>query len=127
MKYLLDTHIFIWWILDDPKLSDVFKSKISNSNNEFYFSAASAWEIVIKSSIGKLTLPDSPEKFINDQLHQNRIIELGITIEHTLQLLTLPFLHKDPFDRILIAQSNFEQITIITDDVLIKQYDVKVL
>ncbi len=127
MKYLLDTHTFIWWILDTPKLSDLAKNIISDKENSLFLSSASAWEIVIKSSIGKLSLPESPKEFIRKQLHLNSIKPLNLTFDHTFELIKLPMIHKDPFDRILVAQANSENLTIITDDPLIKQYEVKVL
>ena len=82
---------------------------------------------MIKSSLGKIILPDSPEIFIPQQIRNNDFRMLDITADHTLGILALPMLHKDPFDRILIAQANSEDLTIITNDSLIKQYDVNVL
>ncbi len=127
MKYLPDTHIFIWWTLNHPKLSDDAKEAISDPDNLIYVSSATIWEIVIKSSLGKIILPDSPEIFIPQQIRNNDFRMLDITADHTLGILPLPMLHKDPFDRILIAQANSEDLTIITNDSLIKQYDVNVL
>lgn len=127
MKFLLDTHIFLWWILDDPKLPRLAGNALADPDNTLYFSAASTWEMVIKSAIGKLSLPASPETFIREQLLLNDITPLPITMEHTFALTTLPMLHKDPFDRMLIAQSISEHFTLMTDDPLIKQYNVAVL
>jgi len=127
MNFLIDTHIFIWWILDNPKLSKNFKKVISNVKNNIYLSSASTWEMVIKSSIGKLTLPEPADVFIKRQLYSNEFYTLNITIEHTFEVLKLPIIHKDPFDRILIAQARCENMSIITDEPLIKQYDVQVL
>ena len=130
MKYLLDTHIFLWWILNNSKLSKLSKSAkkaITNAENDLYLSSASTWEMVIKSTIGKLSLPSPPEILVREQLILNAVIALDISIEHTLALSKLPMLHKDPFDRILIAQSICENLTIITDDPLIKAYEVKCL
>lgn len=127
MKFLLDTHIFLWWILEDPKLPRAAGDVIADSDNELYLSSASTWEMIIKSTLGKLSLPASPEIFVNEQLQLNAISPLPITIEHTFALATLPMLHKDPFDRMLIAQAIHENLTLITDDPIIKQYPVKVL
>ncbi len=127
MKYLLDTHIFIWWTINNPRLSDSAAEIISDSDNLIYVSSASTWEIVIKSSVGKIALPGSPENFIREQLGINDFNILNIKVDHTLGILALPMLHKDPFDRVLIAQAKFEDLIIITDDSLIKQYDVNVL
>jgi len=126
MKYLMDTHIFLWWILENPKLKERVKAIIRNKHNILYLSAASTWEMLIKSGAGKLSLPDSPEIFIRRQLLLNDINILDITLQHTFALAELPLIHKDPFDRILIAQAKCENCTFITDDTLIKSYDVNV-
>jgi PIN domain nuclease of toxin-antitoxin system len=127
MKFLLDTHIFLWWILQDPKLSRMSGDVIADPGNELYFSAASTWEMVIKSAIGKLSLPSSPETFVKEQLFLNDITPLPVTMAHTFALAGLPLIHKDPFDRMLIAQTLYENLTLITDDPTIKQYDVNIL
>jgi PIN domain nuclease of toxin-antitoxin system len=100
MKCLLDTHIFLWWILEHPKLPRIAGNALADPDNALYLSAASTWEMVIKSAIGKLSLPASPETFIREQLLLNDITPLPILIEHTFALASLPMLHKDPFDRI---------------------------
>ncbi len=127
MRFLLDTHIFLWWILEDPKLPRAARDAIIDSDNELYLSSASTWEMIIKSTLGKLSLPASPETFIRNQLDLHEITTLYITIEHTFALAALPMIHKDPFDRMLIAQAIYENLTLITDDPTIKQYHVKVL
>ena len=127
MSYLLDMHIFLWWVLNHPNLSRSMRATIADPNHDVYVSAASAWEMTIKSSIGKLTLPSSPERWIKEQLRLNAFLPLPISIEHALAVASLPPLHKDPFDRIIIAQANVEGLTLITDDAIIPQYAVKVL
>ena len=127
MSYLLDTHIFLWWVLNHPNLSRSIRATIADPTHDVYVSAASAWEMMIKSSIGKLTLPSSPERWIKEQLRLNAFLPLPISIEHALAVASLPPLHKDPFDRIIIAQANVEGLTLITDDAIIPQYAVKVL
>lgn len=124
MRFLLDTHIFLWWLLEDPKLSHRVRNLVSDPDNQLYFSSASSWEMVIKSALGKLSLPASPEKFISEQLFLNDITPLAITTAHTFALAGLPMIHKDPFDRILIAQALHENLVLITDDPLIEQYDL---
>ena len=126
MKYLLDTHIFIWWVLDNPKLSDNHKATIANTSNLIYLSSASTWEMIIKSSIGKINLPEQADIFIKKQLDLNNFHLLDIKIDHTFEILKLPFIHKDPFDRILISQARYEEMILITDDIEIKKYDVLV-
>ena len=127
MKFLLDTHIFLWWILAHSKLPRAVGDVVADPDNELYFSAASTWEMIIKSAIGKLSLPASPEMFVKEQLFLNDITPLPITMEHTFALANLPMVHRDPFDRMLIAQAIDENLTLITDDPIIKQYPVKVL
>ena len=127
MNYLLDTHIFLWMISEPSKLSDKVKKILINTKNTIYFSAASGLEIIIKSQIGKLTLPEKPEKYIIQQLKKNSIISLNITLSHALMVNTLPNIHKDPFDRILIAQAITEKIPIITFDANISKYDLEII
>ena len=127
MRYLLDTHTFLWWVLDDSQLSPVCRQIIAEPANTIYFSAASAWEISIKARAGKLPLPETPMRYIPDRLHRNRFVALSISIEHTLQTYTLPLHHRDPFDRILVAQGQIEDLPILTADNLIKQYAVATL
>lgn len=125
MRCLLDTHIFIWWILDHPKLSKTLREIIADSTTELFFSCASAWEIVIKATLGKLSLPENPAEWVRKHLDLNRIHALPITVQHALMLHELPSLHKDPFDRIMVAQAKCEDLTIITDDEWIPKYAVK--
>ncbi|MEM7129417.1 MAG: type II toxin-antitoxin system VapC family toxin [Chloroflexota bacterium] len=127
MRFLLDTHTFLWWVEDAPQLSDTVRTTIEDTNNELFFSAASGWEIAIKAQIGKLHVPDNLEQFIIEEVHDNSFFVLPIRLNHTLHVHTLPLLHKDPFDRILISQSNLEKMPLITVDSLISQYDVKTL
>jgi len=104
MKLLLDTHIFLWWTTDDPQLSATALELIGNSRNTLYWSAASSWEVSIKYELGRLPLPDAPEQFLPAELGRNRIESLPIVDVHTLQAGRLPRYHRDPFDRMLVAQ-----------------------
>jgi PIN domain nuclease of toxin-antitoxin system len=121
---LLDTHAFLWWISDDPQLSERAHAVMSNAANTLYLSAASGWEMAIKSRLGKLDLPKEPESFMIEQLHPNRIEPLSIFLRHALHTYRLPMLHRDPFDRIRIAQSHLESLPILTVDPAITQYTV---
>ena len=127
MKCLLDTHAFIWLITEDPKLSDPARNCILDGRTTLYLSGASIWEIVIKYNIGKLRLPGHPQTFISKQLATNSIEELPITFKHAFNLQHLPDHHKDPFDRMLVAQAIFEKLSIITIDPIIAQYPVKTI
>jgi PIN domain nuclease of toxin-antitoxin system len=127
MKVLLDTHTFLWWIADSPRLSARAREVIRDSNNELVFSAASGWEIAIKAQLGRLQLPDNLEQFIVGQLSLNTILVLPIQLRHALHVYTLPQHHRDPFDRMLVAQSQVENLPILTTDPQIAQYEVKTI
>ena len=127
MKYLLDTHAFLWFVTDDDKLSSKARSIIKNSNNEVYFSAASAWEMSIKVRLGRLTIEEALEPFISRQLAENNFSTLSITIFHSIYTSKLPEIHKDPFDRMIVAQSKVENLSLISNDKNIKKYKVPVV
>lgn len=112
MKLLLDTHVLLWWLSDDGTLSKKAYAAIKDSSNLIFVSAATAWEISIKKSLGKLKAPDNLEEI----LEANNFQTLSITIPHALLAGQLPFHHEDPFDRLLIAQSQIEGLTLVTRD-----------
>lgn len=122
MKLLLDTHTFIWWLKNDPTLFEGAKKAIANPNNLIFVSAASAWEIAIKKSLGKLDAPDDLET----QIEKHNFQPLPITIAHGVAVGKLPWHHKDPFYRIIIAQAMCESMTIITRDKKFNFYNVSV-
>jgi len=122
VKYLLDTHIFLWWITDNPKLHSDIRDIISNKSNEVFLSSASIWEMMIKSKLNKINISENPRVFIKEQVALNSVNILNITMEHSLETFSLPEIHKDPFDRMLDAQARVEKLTIITTDSFIKQY-----
>jgi len=124
MRVLLDTHAFLWWIADDPQLSPRARQIMEAADTEPFLSAASGWEIAIKSRLGKLRLPPDLQGFVAQQLQINSIQVLPIQITHALHVATLPDHHRDPFDRILVAQSQLELLPILTGDPLITQYAV---
>jgi len=124
MKYLLDTHIFLWFISGDKQLSASALSHIRNPENEIYLSAASVWEIVVKYQLGKLPLPQAPETYIPEQRQKHQIASLAIDEETVSYLPKLPALHRDPFDRIIICQALQHDMTIITIDTAITAYPV---
>ena len=127
MKFLLDTHTFLWWITDDTQLSEHSKEIIGDSDNQVFLSAASGWEIAIKSRIGRLKLPRRIGGFISEQMSENAISNLSITMSHALQVSELPDHHRDPFDRLLISQSQIENMPILSVDPLIRKYNVQVV
>jgi PIN domain nuclease of toxin-antitoxin system len=120
MGFLLDTHVLLWWLANDPKLSADVREIIRNPVNDSFVSAATIWEIAIKTSLGKLKKPDDFLEVLRD----NRFQVLDISAEHCLNVGSLPWHHKDPFDRMLISQALVEGLTIITVDQKFKFYDV---
>jgi PIN domain nuclease of toxin-antitoxin system len=127
MRVLLDTHTFLWWVTNSPQLSSTVQSIVANRTNQIFFSAASGWEIAIKAQLSKLQLPNPPEQFIANQLSINSFEVLPIQLNHALQTYHLPNHHKDPFDRILVAQSQLESLPILTVDTKVSQYGVNVI
>ena len=123
MKYLLDTHTLIWLIEASSKVSNGIREKLKFHGNSIFLSSASLWEIAIKSSLGKLELKSSFDKLLSD-LNDTNINILQIEDEY-LQILTkLPWIHKDPFDRLLISTALAEGLTIVTADENIQKYDI---
>jgi len=127
MNLLLDTHIFLWFVNDDPRLSNSLKNLIESENDLSFLSVASLWEMSIKYNLGKLTLAPSYEEFIEREVLQSSIILLNIRLEHLKINASLPFHHRDPFDRIIIAQSLAESIPIVTVDSAFSQYSVTLI
>jgi len=116
MKLLLDTHTLLWFIAGSPNLSAQARSLIEEASNEKFVSIVSIWETAIKVSIGKMTLSASFEDLFPHQLHINGFELLPIKVEHTSVITTLPFHHRDPFDRLLIAQATAEKMILVSVD-----------
>ena len=127
MRVLLDTHVFLWWITDDPRLSCLAREVIEKGSNELFFSAASGWEIAIKAGLGKLVIPGDLKAFVAEQLALNRITPMPVMLAHALHAFNLPPLHRDPFDRMLVAQAQVENLPILTSDPYIGRYEVEVI
>ena len=129
-EYLLDTHTFLWSVSDPAKLSKKASEIIRDVSNALYLSSASVWEIVIKHSLNKLEKTRHIEdirEFINDCIVQLQVTPLAITVADVLELSELPYIHKDPFDRILVAQARVHDLTIITKDSSISRYKVRIV
>lgn len=124
MRFLLDTHAFLWFVLNDSALSQVACDLMVDPQNTLLISPASYWEIAIKISIGKYQLPEPFEGWMQRQIQVNEFEILPIEVGHVAAVATLPFHHKDPFDRLLIAQAATEQIPIISADSVIDAYSV---
>ena len=123
MNLLLDTHVLLWALADDPSLAAPARRAITDPRRQVFVSAVSAWEITIKKALGKLRAPDD----LADQLDRRRFTALDVTIEHALAVGELADHHADPFDRLLVAQARVEQVTLVTRDARITQYDVPTL
>lgn len=123
MRLVLDAHALLWWLADDPALSEEASTAIADPGSEVFVSAATAWEIAIKQALGKLEAPSDLER----QVEVNRFEPLSITIGHAYAAGTLPRHHDDPFDRILVAQAMAEQLTVVTRDDRIGLYGASTL
>jgi PIN domain nuclease of toxin-antitoxin system len=126
MKALLDTHTFLWAILDDPRLSRRAK-QIFTGPNDLWLSVASVWEILIEVQAGKLPLPKPTGRYLVKKLSENRIELMPLQLDHVLKIESLPTHHRDLFDRVLICQSLEEDIPIITSDPLFERYPVEII
>ncbi|MFH1604778.1 MAG: type II toxin-antitoxin system VapC family toxin [Pseudomonadota bacterium] len=125
MRLLLDTHAFLWWIEDAPTLSRKARAAIADPQNQCLLSLASSWEMAIKLSLGKLKLPDGIERFIPEQLAANGFSQLQIDFRHVAKVAALEFHHRDPFDRLLVAQALEGGLPIVTSDPVFTKYGVK--
>ena len=127
MRYLLDTHAFLWWTQDDQRLSRRVRAILADGANSILLSVASLWEISIKVQIGKLSMPQPTDRYLTSQLDKNAITTLPAEAGHVLQLFRLPNHHKDPFDRLLVAQSRAEGLPILTADPMVMKYPVETI
>jgi PIN domain nuclease of toxin-antitoxin system len=127
MKYLLDTHTFLWWCLGAEQLSPRVRDLIADGCNEIYLSSASAWEIAIKAGKGRLTLPEKPGRYVASRMSQHRFLALPVQVSHALRVYELPPHHADPFDRLLVAQCQVESLPLITKDEEIQRYEVETI
>ncbi|HGY08464.1 MAG TPA: type II toxin-antitoxin system VapC family toxin [Oceanithermus profundus] len=126
-RLLLDTHAFLWWISDDPRLSPAAREAIADGASEVFLSAVSVWEMVIKMGLGRLELPEDLESFLARQLQVNGFRPLAMTLPHALAVRHLPDVHKDPFDRLLVAQAQHEELVLVSGDAAVRRYPVSVI
>jgi PIN domain nuclease of toxin-antitoxin system len=127
MKILLDTHIFLWFISADIRLSTDVRDAIRTPENEVYLSVVSLWESIVKYQLGKLPLRESPEIYFPKQRERHQIVNLDLNEASIAQLINLPSLHRDPFDRMLICQALQNGLTIATADQSVRAYPVSVI
>lgn len=128
MRFLIDTHVFLWMLADNPSFSKKARSFLEDVEaNQFFLSDVSAWEASIKYGLGKLRLPEVPEVFFADRVRQAEYRHLRIDLRHVTGVHALARIHGDPFDRLLVSQSKIEDMTIISDDPIFKRYEVDTL
>lgn len=123
MNLLLDTHVILWWLNDEPSLSQKARKAIADGRNLVFVSAVSVWEIRIKESLGKLKLPADFKSVLAGQPFEH----LAVTVEHAHAIKDLPDYHRDPFDRMLVAQARAEGFTLVTRDAHLKKYRIPLL
>lgn len=122
MKYLLDTHVWLWALSGNEKLGPDTRSILEDHHNLLYLSSVSSWEITIKWQLGKIELPEEPQVLVRNSLRDNHLRPLDISHKHGCEVASLPAHHKDPFDRLLIAQAQCERLVLITADAEIMKY-----
>jgi len=125
MDLLLDTHTFLWFFWNDPQLTPVARSLIVDPGNRKLVSAASCWEVAIKVTIGKLNLGEPCRSFLHREMTRNNFELLPINLDHAAAVEVLPFHHRDPFDRMLVAQAMVENIPLVSGDVILDAYPVR--
>lgn len=123
MRLLLDTHALLWWLAGDERLGERARRVIAAPENDVYVSAASAWEIAMKAGLGKVSAPHD----LAEQLDASAFVALPVDVVHALEVQHQPEHHRDPFDRLLVAQARLEGLTLVTADPRISRYDVPVL
>ena len=124
MRILLDTCAFLWLVTDDPQASELAKEIFLKEDNELLLSAVTGFEIAVKYSLGKLRLAEPPKEFITNRINANALTELPVSMSHALILQNLPLHHKDPFDRLLVAQAMVNQIPLLSADQQLSAYDI---
>lgn len=125
MRYLVDTHCWLWLQASPERLAPEVVSELEDPDNELLLSAASSWEIAIKHALGKLALPEPPARYVPRRMTASGSRGLAIEHAHSLRVAELPMHHRDPFDRLLVAQAQLEKLTLLTVDRQFEKYDVE--
>ncbi len=127
MRFLLDTHCWLWLQTEPERLSSQVLEQLSDESNGLFLSAASSWEIAIKYGLGKLVLPEPPDVYVPSRMASSGCLALAVEHAHALHVAELPPLHRDPFDRILVAQAQLDGLRLVTADPAIAAYEVDCL
>jgi PIN domain nuclease of toxin-antitoxin system len=127
VRYLLDTHVWLWLQTQPERVSDDVRDRLGDGSAQLLLSAASSWEIAIKHALGKLPLPEPPKTYVPSRMRHDSVDGLPVTHAHALHVATLPPHHGDPFDRLLVAQSQLEDVPLVTADPNITRYDVAII
>jgi PIN domain nuclease of toxin-antitoxin system len=127
VTYLLDTHVWLWMLADPAHIRADLLAELANHRTRLLLSAASSWEIAIKWAAGRLLLPEPPDAYVPSRMQRSGVAGLAVVHAHSLQVANLPPHHRDPFDRLLVAQAQVERLTIVTADPLFDAYDVPVI
>jgi PIN domain nuclease of toxin-antitoxin system len=126
-RLLLDTHVWLWMVADPGRLSPEARDELADMDNTLLFSAASGWEIAVKHGLGKLILPSAPRDYVPDRLRRSGVLPLAVELDHVLRVSELPPHHRDPFDRLLVAQAQALDLRLVTADSQLDAYDVDLL
>jgi len=127
MRILVDTQCWLWMNAAPERLSTGVRRRLLAADTTLFLSAASAWELAIKYALGKLHLPDPPAEYVSSRMRQTKTTPLAVSHEHALEVATLPAHHRDPFDRLLVAQAKIERLPILTVDRHFALYDIEVI
>jgi PIN domain nuclease of toxin-antitoxin system len=127
LRALLDTHTFLWWATDDPKLSPRAREFIRGHENALYFSVISVWEILLKARTGRLPIQGNVAEFVEVRIHRYTMTLLDLNLAHLTKFYALPVHHRDPSDQLLVAQAQVENLPLVTGDAQIKKYDLEVI
>ena len=127
VRYLLDTHAFLWMAADPDQLSRRVRKIVRNKNNRLYLSAASGWEIALLEKLNRIKLPDEPQRFIPEAIQRLSVLPIPIGFSTAITAAMLPLIHRDPFDRIIIAEAEKEKMIVITKDKKFVEYGIQSL
>jgi len=127
MRLLLDTHAWLWLQVSPERFSKTTLALLADSSNELWLSAASCWEIAIKYALGRLPLPAPPTEYVPSRMARTGTTALPVLAPHALRVADLPLHHRDPFDRLLVAQAQHERVALVTSDAAFRAYDVEIV